>query len=85
MDRAAEHLLKLPYETILSVFAMPQSDGSLDAVTDEGIRQLGRACKRYNDLGLRILVNFGHEGNGYWWVVWLKSSFHLLTAMFSFA
>lgn len=59
--QAADPLLQLPYETILAIFAMPQADGGLDALTDEGIKQLAEACKVLNDKGLRVMVVFGHE------------------------
>lgn len=63
----AEPLLKLPYQSILAIFAMPQADGGLDALTDAGIKQLAQNCKKLNDLGLKVMVDFGHEGNGYWY------------------
>ncbi|KAI9023991.1 glycoside hydrolase superfamily [Hyaloraphidium curvatum] len=65
--KVAETLLALPYPTILALFAMPQSDGALDSVTEVSVRQLAQACRYLNDRGLRILLNFGHEGNGYWY------------------
>jgi hypothetical protein len=41
--------------------------GALESVTDAAHDQVGRVCKFVNDLGVPIILRWGHEMNGNWY------------------
>ncbi|KAJ3289449.1 hypothetical protein HK104_007464 [Borealophlyctis nickersoniae] len=62
----AANILQEMGGSIMSITVTP--DKGLEAVTDSVIATIVKAVKDVNDLGVEVLVRFGHEMNGGWYI-----------------